>query len=122
MRLLCALAMGCSLLCISASPSSAQRYSQSGTKVSPAAFPLVVHVSGSHFSPEAQGILFVDAEIKGERVKMETNVLSGLMPAGDYKARVASQHQDKNGSFSRSYEILFEDGTHHVFNVIGTSE
>ncbi len=122
MRILAAITVGCGLLCVSASPALAQRYSQSQTKVPASAFPLVVHVTGSHFSPEAKGVLFVDAAIQGEQVRMATSVLSGLLPEGDYKGRVASEHKDKNGSFSKSYELLFADGSHHVFNVIGTSE
>jgi hypothetical protein len=83
---------------------------------------MVVHVTGSHFSPEAQGVLFVDAAIGGEHVTMASSALTSLIREGDYKARLASEHKDKNGSFSKSYELLFGDGSHHIFNVIGTSE
>jgi hypothetical protein len=122
MRILAAMTIGRGLLCASVSPALAQRYSQSQTKVSASAFPLTAHVTGSHFSADAQRILFVDATINGQRERLETNVLFKLLAQGDYKARVASEHHDKDGGFSRTYELLFPDGSHHIFNVVGTSE
>jgi hypothetical protein len=122
MRILAAIMIGCGLLGVNASSVSAQRYSQSQRKVSASAFPLTAHVTGSHFSADAQRILFIDATINGQHERLETNVLFRLLAQGDYKARVASEHQDKDGSFSRTYELLFPDGSHHIFNVVGTSE
>jgi hypothetical protein len=110
------------VLCCMTLTVSAQRYSQSKEKVSAADFPLTIHVSGSQFSPSIKGVLFVDASVEGRNVRMATNALTSLLREGDYRARLASDHEDKNGGFSKSYEILFADGSHHLFNVTGTSQ
>jgi len=122
MRVFAGIVIWCGLFVAIGSAASAQRYSQSETKVPASAFPLTAHVTGSHFSAEDPRILFVDATIKDHLERLETNVLLRLLPEGDYKARVASEHRDKNGSFSRTYELLFTDGSHHFFNVVGSSE
>lgn len=122
MRLLASIVIGSGLFVVSGSAASAQRYSQSDTKVPASAFPLTAHVTGSHFSAEDQRILFVDATINDHQERLETNVLLRLLPEGDYKARVASERREKNSSFSRTYELLFPDGSHHFFNLIGSSE
>jgi hypothetical protein len=96
-----------------------QRYSQSKDKVSLADFPLTVHVTSSRFSPTEHGVLLVDAEEGGKQIRLETNGLRGLLPTGDFKARVAKKKENADGTYFESYELLLKNGSHILFNEIG---
>lgn len=104
-------------------PASAQkqRYSQS-QRPDPLLWPLTVHVTHARVSGAGgAAVLHLDAVIDGRKVELET-AASGLLHVGDYQARVAAQDEKKSGWFSRSYELLFTDGTHVVFNEVAESE
>jgi hypothetical protein len=111
-----------SLLMTVVVPAQTQRYSQSREKVSSADFPLTLQITGSHFSTTERGVLFVDANVEGKKVRLETTVLTRLLHEGDYKARVSASHEQKDGGFSKSYKILFADGSHHQFMVVGSAQ
>jgi hypothetical protein len=96
-----------------------QRYSQSKDKVSLADFPLTVHVISSRISPTEHGVLLVDAEEGGKKIRLETNGLRGLLPPGDFKARVANKRENADGTYFQSYELLLKNGSHILFNEIG---
>ena len=48
--------------------------------------------------------------------------LAEIGVAMDKRGRVVTDNQQKSGWFSRSYELLFSDGTHVVFNEVAESE
>lgn len=98
-----------------------QRYSQS-QRPDPLLWPLTIHVTHARVSGAgATGVLHLDAVIDGKKVELETPA-SGLLHVGDYQGRVVTQDEKKSGWFSRSYELLFIDGTHVVFNEVAESE
>lgn len=98
-----------------------QRYSQS-QKPDPLLWPLTIHVTHARVSGlGTAGVLHLDAVIDGRKVELETPA-SGLLHVGDYQGRVAAQDEKKSGWFSRSYELLFTDGTHVVFTEVAESE
>lgn len=66
-------------------------------------------------------MLHIDTVIDGKKVEMETSA-SGLLHVGDYRARIVTSDEKKSGWFSRSYELLFTDGTHVVFTEVAESE
>ena len=45
-----------------------------------------------------------------------------LLHIGDYQGRIVSVDDKKSGWFSKSYELLFSDGTHVVFTEVAESE
>jgi len=66
-------------------------------------------------------ILHITAVVDGKKIVLETGA-AALLHAGDYQARIVSDNQKKSGWFSRTYELLFSDGTHVAFNQVAESE
>ncbi len=98
-----------------------ERYSDSHHQ-DPLDFRLTVHVTHARVvTSGGASILHLDAVIDGKKVELET-AASGLLHIGDYRGRVASSSEGKSGWFSRSYDLLFSDGTHVVFNEVAESE
>jgi hypothetical protein len=98
-----------------------QRYSESH-RPDPLLYPLVVHVTHARVvgvSPTS--VLHIDAIVDGKKVELEAGA-AALLHVGDYQARLLTDNQQKSGWFSRSYELLFSDGTHVVFNEVAESE
>ncbi|MDE1155067.1 MAG: hypothetical protein PW735_04975 [Acidobacteriaceae bacterium] len=62
--------------------------------------------------------LHLDAIIDGTKYELRTSA-SGMLHPGEYRAREMRLNDSKAGWYSRSYELLFTDGTHVVFKVVG---
>jgi hypothetical protein len=45
-----------------------------------------------------------------------------MLHVGNYKARVVKDEERKGGWYVETYELLFADGTHWLFNVVSESE
>ncbi len=98
-----------------------QRYSESH-RPDPLAYPLAVHVTHARVvGAGTAGVLHLDAVIDGTKVELETNA-AALLHVGTYQGRVVSVDDKKSGWFSKSYELLFNDGTHVVFTEVAESE
>lgn len=69
----------------------------------------------------ASSYLHLDALIDGKHVELEANA-GALLHVGDYRARIITNTDTKAGFFSRSYELLFNDGTHVLFNEVAETE
>ena len=112
--------MGMVLLC-GLGTAQKSRYSESH-RPDPLEYPLVVHVTHARVTT-AGGVstLHLDAVIDGKRVELETGA-SGLLHVGTYQARVVTSDEKKSGWFSRTYDVLFTDGTHVMFNEVAESE
>lgn len=110
------------LLCgVAACPAQKQRYSESH-KADVLDYPLMAHVTHARVQMAGtESVLHIDATINGTRVELETGA-TGLLHTGDYQARVVGNEERKSGWFSRSYELLFSDGTHVVFKEVAESE
>jgi hypothetical protein len=88
----------------------------------PLAYPLTVHVTHARVTGVGTaGVLHLDAIVDGKKVELETNA-AALLHIGDYQGRVVSVDDKKSGWFSKSYELLFSDGTHVVFAEVAESE
>jgi hypothetical protein len=111
----------CVALGVGSGVAQKQRYSESH-KPDPLEYPLTIHVTHARVAGlGTAGVLHLDAVIDGVKVELETNA-SGLLHVGDYRARVVTQDEKKSGWFSKSYELLFSDGTHVVFTEVAESE
>ena len=113
----------CLALSLSAGVGSAQKTRYSSSKGNDQLdYPLTVHVTHARVSSLAGvSVLHLDALIDGTKVELETGA-SGLLHTGDYRARMVANDDKKSGWFSRSYELLFSDGTHVVFTEVAESE
>ena len=98
-----------------------QRYSDNH-RPDPYEYTLLVHVTHARVTTlGGVSTLHLDAVIDNKRVELETGA-SGLLHVGDYQARVVTNDEKKSGWFSRSYELLFSDGTHVMFTEVAESE
>ena len=98
-----------------------QRYSESH-RPDPLAYPLTVHVTHARVTGVGTaGVLHLDAVIDGKKVELETNA-AALLHIVDYQGRIVAVDDKKSGWFSKSYELLFSDGTHVVFTEVAESE
>jgi hypothetical protein len=97
-----------------------QRVSEptSHSSVNPTDFPLTVHVTGTHILSEMIGRVEVDATIQGHKYQLTSNLVE-LLHLGDYKGRVIVDREQKSGLFTKTYEVLFADGSHSIFSVVG---
>ena len=124
------------LLVAGSAAAQKERYSQSH-RPDPLEYPLSVHVTAARLfkitplvnvtngsSSTAQELimtLHLNAVVDGTKIELETGA-GALLHPGTYQARVVSENEKKSGWFSRSYELLFSDGTHVVFTQVGESE
>jgi hypothetical protein len=124
------------LLAVGSAAAQKERYSQSH-RPDPLEYPLVIHVTAARTlkmpapvtvrqgesSPAAEpiAVLHLNATVEGKKIELEAGA-SALLRPGDYRARVMAQDEKKSGWFSRSYDLLFTDGTHVVFTQVAESE
>ncbi len=101
------------------------RYSSSGDVE--LQYPLVAHVTHAFLVPvmgAAEGAgsseLHVEAIIDGTKYELKTNA-SGMLHPGEFRCRELKINESKAGWYSRQYELLFDDGTHVMFKVVGES-
>ena len=106
-----------------------QRYSDA-KRPDPLDYPVTVRVSHARLvrpfasvggDQGASSYLHLDALIDGKHVELEANA-AALLHVGDYHARLVTNSETKAGFFSRSYDLLFSDGTHVLFNEVAESE
>ncbi len=98
-----------------------QRYSQSSKSAEALQYPLLVHVAHARLMGQPVSVLHLDAVIDGKTVELETGATS-LLHIGEYQARLLKDDEGKSGWFSKSYELLFTDGTKVVFSEVAESE
>lgn len=97
------------------------RYSESH-RPDPLLYPLIVHVTHARVQGAGtSGVLHLDAIIDNKKVELEANA-AALLHVGDYQARVLAEDHKKSGWFSKSYELLFSDGTTVTFAEVAESE
>jgi hypothetical protein len=114
----CVLVLGLSVGVASAQKA---RYSESH-RPDPLLYPLIVHVTHARVQGAGSaGVLHLDAIIDNKKVELEANA-AALLHVGDYQARVLAEDHKKSGWFSKSYELLFSDGTTVTFAEVAESE
>jgi len=96
-----------------------ERLGQASAPVNPADYPLTLHVGHSFLSG---GALHLEVTAEGKHLELQSLDLLELLHVGDYKARVAKAGEKKGGFFFATYELLFSDGSHRLFAVVGESE
>jgi hypothetical protein len=96
------------------------RYSDS-RKAEALDYPLIVHVTHARLMGQPASTLHLDVVISGKVMELEAPA-GALIHTGEYQARVVTDDEKKSGWFSRSYELLFTDGTHVVFSEVAESE
>jgi len=110
------------LLCgCSALMAQKQRYSQSSKSAEALQYPLLVHVAHARLMGQPISVLHLDAVIDGKTVELEAGATS-LLHIGEYQARLLKDDEGKSGWFSKSYELLFTDGTKVIFSEVAESE
>lgn len=111
----------CLLLGTMLASAQKQRYSDSH-RAEQLDYPLTAHVTHARVQMAGtESVLHIEALINGTHVELEAGA-TGLLHTGDYPARVVANEERKSGWFSRSYELLFSDGTHVVFKEVAESE
>ena len=99
-----------------------QRYeSNETTPVNPASYQVNVHVTHA-FLAGTLGTLHLDVIADGKKLQLEGQRAPGMLHVGNYKARVVKDDERKGGWYVETYELLFADGTHWLFNVVSESE
>lgn len=113
----------CLLAVVAAPGTQAQktRYSSSSSSADALAYPLVLHVTKSWLEGAPANQLHLEVAAEGGRLELVTGAAALLHP-GDYRARIVTNDEKKSGWFTRSYELLFTDGTHVMFNVVAESQ
>ena len=88
----------------------------------PAAYTITVHVQSSKLvncDSELQMVVLIDGK-KYELQDESPN--SSVIHVGDYKARIVKEDTSHSYSYTRTYEILFPDGSTRTYAVVGESE
>jgi hypothetical protein len=106
-----------------------QRYS-TGSKATQMDYPLTVRVTHAQLmrpfpvtgaEQSSSSYLHLDTLIDGKHVQLEANA-AALLHVGDYPGRIVANNETKAGFFTRTYELLFVDGTHVVFTEVAETE
>jgi hypothetical protein len=100
----------------------------------PSEYPLSLHVSASRLVPNhGETAQELDVIVGGTKYELSGNPLSnsgkgirvlhvGLIPVGDYKAKLIKADFKPDYLLFLSYEILLPDGTSAMFSVVGQTE
>lgn len=105
-------------------------------KVDPSDFTVDIHVTGSTAGQTCRPNMSsgttevckshqnLKAEIDGKKYDLsgETMFPKGVLPVGDYKARITGKQKDSKQVLQRTYEILLEDGSTRKFKIVGEEE
>jgi hypothetical protein len=126
----------CMAMGVGVAAAQKERYSQSH-RPDTLDYPLVIHVTaartlkmpapitvrqGDTNGPvEPIAVLHLNATVDGKKIELEAGA-SALLHPGDYRARVLTQDEKKSGWFTRTYDLLFADGTHVAFTQVAESE
>jgi len=96
-----------------------ERLGQAAAPVNPADYPLTLHVGHAFVSGS---VLHLEVTSEGKHLELQSLDPLGLLHVGDYRARVIKSEEKKGGFFFATYELLFIDGTHRLFAVVGESD
>ncbi len=101
-------------------------------KPNPADYTIVVHVQSSRLvidcgstfkGSNCDSELQMDVLIGGKKYEIQDErPNSSVIHVGDYKARIVKEDTSHSYSYTRTYEILFPDGTTRTYAVVGESE
>ncbi len=116
------------LLIVSASVLSAPTYAQKN-----ADYPIKVHVAASHIGTDCgvtkgdsscKSVQQVTVTIDGAHYELQSETFfpKGIVALGDYQAKLTDDQQKPTQEFTRTYDLMFPDGSTRKFRVIGQTE
>ena len=96
-------------------------------------YTIPVHVTESHIGlsctitkgdSSCKSTQVFTAQIEGKKYQLESETFfsKGLVALGDYYAKLADHKEKPTKEFTRSYDLMFPDGSTRTFNVIGQME
>lgn len=100
---------------------------------SKAEYTIPVHVTESHIglsctttkgTSSCKSTQVLTAQVEGKKYEIESATFfsKGLVALGDYHAKLHDHKEKPTGEFTRSYDLMFPDGSTRTFNVIGQME
>jgi len=100
---------------------------------SKADYTIPVHVLESHIglscnttkgTSSCKSTQILTAQVEGKKYELESETFfsKGLVALGDYQAKLGDHKEKPTGEFTRSYDLMFPDGSTRTFNVIGQME
>lgn len=98
-----------------------------------AEFTIPVHVMESHIglscttmkgTSSCKSTQVLTAQIDGKKYELESETFlsKGIVALGDYRAKLEENKVKPTGEFTRSYDLMFPDGSTRTFKVIGEME
>lgn len=98
-----------------------------------AGYTIPVHVLESHIglscnttkgTSSCKSTQVLTAQVEGKKFELESETFfsKGLVALGDYQAKLGDHKEKPTGEFTRSYDLMFPDGSTRTFNVIGQTE
>jgi len=116
------------LLFVSAMALSISAYAQKSPD-----YAIKVHVSASHIGyfcgvtngdSSCKSVQQLNVLIDGAKYELqsETYFPKGVVGLGDYQAKLVSDEQKPTREFTRTYDLMFPDGSTRKFRVIGQME
>ena len=96
-------------------------------------YTIPVHVSESHIglscnttkgTSSCKSTQVLTAQVEGNKYQLESETFfsKGLVALGDYYAKLSDHKEKSTKEFTRSYDLMFPDGSTRTFNVIGQTE
>ncbi|MGD0799828.1 MAG: hypothetical protein ABR906_00785 [Terracidiphilus sp.] len=96
-------------------------YAEKKPTPNPADYTITVHVQSSEALLLSNHQL-LNVTIDGKHFELESIPYGGVMPVGDYMARISQDKIYPQKEYSRVYELLFADGSTRKYTVVGESE
>lgn len=97
-------------------------------------YSIKVHVTASRIGTDCgsvtngnsgcKSVQQISAMVDGVKYEMESETFfpKGIVALGDYEAKLVDDQQKPTREFSRSYDLMFPDGSTRKFRVIGQTE
>ena len=96
-------------------------------------YTIPVHVLESHiglsctttkWTSSCKSTQVLTALVEGKKYELESETFfaKGIVALGDYHAKLSNHKEKPTEEFTRSYDLMFPDGSTRTFNVIGQME
>lgn len=93
-------------------------------------YPITIHITASYIGESCdvgtscKPKQILDVVIAGKKYELQslTYFPKGVVPLGDYPAKLHENRVKPTGEFWRSYDLMFPNGSTRIFKVIGVME